>query len=144
MYQFPAHIDYIVTSILSHSFSIPLLPPPLLPEIELLVPPSQASFISITTDSVTLVIQLPTLGTPLILIVSFTFTSTSHTHTHTHNISGSYGIGDHVRVTVGGDSDVVDLKGGNRYMVTARARNFVCWSGISNATGFTTSKRIYC
>ena len=47
-------------------------------------------------------------------------------------------------MTVGGGRRGVDLKGGNRYMVTARARNFVCWSGFSNATGFTTSKRIYC
>ena len=46
-------------------------------------------------------------------------------------------------MTVGGDNDVVDLKGGNRYVVTARARNFVGWSHFSNATSFTTSK-IYC
>ena len=130
MYQFPAHIDYIVIFIIPHSSSS-----------EPLVSPSQASFISITTDSVTLVIQLPTLGAPPILDVSFTFTSTSHTHTH--NVTGLYGIGDHVTVTVGGDRDIVDLKGGNRYMVTARARNFVGWSCFSNTTGFTTSK-MYC
>ena len=46
-------------------------------------------------------------------------------------------------MTVGGGRRGVDLKGGNRYMVTARARNFVGWSGFSNTTGFTTSK-IYC
>ena len=96
--------------------------------------PSQASVTFLSEDSVSLVIQLPSSGTPPVLEVSFNFTSTSHSFTH--YVRGQFMLEEELTVDIGGNE--VSLHSGSRYTVTVRARNFVGWSNFSSGTKFTT------
>lgn len=121
-----------------HSFSSFLL---FLSRAEPLGPPSPVSFYSITTESVTLAVRLPSTGSPPILSLSVSLISS--THNHTLLITDQlYSLGEELVLFINETSrGGIALMSGTTYNVTVLAGNLLGWSQYASpAVSFTTGE----
>ena len=97
------------------------------------------SFVSLSSDAVELVVQLPTTGTPPILKYEFTLSSDSAPSIVIQK-TGVFESGERVTLSVGGSSSDKQLLSSTNYRVTCRAYNLAGWGPDGPENHFTTCK----
>ena len=94
---------------------------------------------SLSSNAVELIVQLPTTGTPPILKYEFTLSSDSAPSIVVQKM-GIFESGEKVTLSVGGGGSNMELLGSTNYRVRCRAYNLAGWSPDSPENYFTTCK----